>query len=113
VLGGESAGSLCWHAGGTTDSFGPVQPIADGLAFLPYSNAVHYADRRQQFLDLVGSGVLPDGYATDAGSGLVYRGTELVEAICDRPNAGAYRITRAPQPDAQAIEERLPARRLR
>jgi peptidase E len=29
VLGGVSAGSLCWHVGGTTDSFGPqLQPVA-------------------------------------------------------------------------------------
>jgi hypothetical protein len=69
--------------------------------------------RRQQFLDLVGSGVLPDGYATDTGAGLAYRGTELVEAIYDRTNAGVYRITRAPQPDAPALEERLPTWGLR
>src|SRR5580704_13188189 len=31
VLGGVSAGSLCWHVGGTTDSFGlPLQPVTNG-----------------------------------------------------------------------------------
>ena len=35
VLAGESAGSLCWFSGGTTNSFGKVQPFTDGLKFLP------------------------------------------------------------------------------
>ena len=31
VLTGVSAGSICWHAGGTTDSFGPqLRPITNG-----------------------------------------------------------------------------------
>ena len=55
--------------------------------WLPYSNAVHYTERREQFRHLVVTGILPDGYATDAGAGLIYQGTELLEAICDRPNA--------------------------
>ncbi len=39
VLAGISAGSLCWHVGGTTDSFGPeLRAVTDGLAFLPWSN---------------------------------------------------------------------------
>ena len=43
VLAGVSAGSLCWHVGGTTDSYGPVlRPVTDGLAFIPTSNGVHY-----------------------------------------------------------------------
>ena len=94
VLGGESAGSLCWHSGGTTDSFGAVQPLNDGLRFLPYSNAVHYDERRELFQRCIASGKLPDGYATDAGAGLHYDGTDLVAAIADRKHAGAYRVTR-------------------
>src|SRR5829696_1024971 len=31
VLGGVSAGSICWHVGGTTDSFGPdLRPVTNG-----------------------------------------------------------------------------------
>src|SRR3712207_9518444 len=31
VLGGVSAGSLCWHVGGTTDSYGPdLRPVTNG-----------------------------------------------------------------------------------
>ena len=37
VLGGVSAGSLCWHVGGTTDSFGPdLRPVTNGLGADPH-----------------------------------------------------------------------------
>ena len=37
VLAGVSAGSICWHLGGTTDSFGPeLSPVTNGLGLLPY-----------------------------------------------------------------------------
>jgi peptidase E len=53
VLGGVSAGSICWHVGGTTDSFGlDLRPVTDGLALLPYGNGVHYdtEERRRPLL---------------------------------------------------------------
>ena len=60
VLGGVSAGSICWHVGGTTDSFGPELRLVDnGLAFLPYGNGVHYdseEQRRPLLHDLVARG---------------------------------------------------------
>lgn len=98
VLGGVSAGSICWHVGGTTDSFGPeLRPVTNGLALLPYGNGVHYdsEERRRPLLhQLVKDGTLPTSYATDDGVGLVYAGTELVEAVADRPGVGAYRVIR-------------------
>ena len=112
VLGGESAGSLCWHAGGTTDSFGDVQHFPDGLGFLPYSNAVHYGERRELFRQCIASGVLPDGYATDAGAGLHYEGASLVAAIADRRSVGAYCVTRSSEGDG-VCEEPLEIRYLK
>jgi len=111
VLAGESAGSLCWHAAGTTDSFGGLSVFSDGLGFLPFSNTVHYSDRREAVHGFVASGELPSGYATDAGAGLVFRGTELVEAVADRSTAGAYWVER--RPDGTVREDRLEVRRLR
>ena len=114
VLTGVSAGSLCWHVGGTTDSFGPdLRPVTDGLAFLPFSNGVHYdseEQRRPVFHSLIASGVLPPGYATDDGAGLLYRGTELVEAVTEEDDKAAYWVARAD--DGTAVEERLDTRRL-
>ena len=115
VLAGVSAGSICWHAGGTTDSFGPeLRAVTDGLGLLPWGNGVHYdseARRRPLVHRLVADGVLPRTYCTDDGVGLVYRGTELVEAVAERPGAGAYVVERDPT-TGEAVETRLPTRRL-
>jgi peptidase E len=115
VLGGVSAGSLCWHVGGTTDSHGPdLRPVTNGLALIPTSNGVHHdsePQRRPMYHRLVADGTLPPGHATDDGVGLLYRGTELVEAVADRPGGAAYRVERGP--DGTAVETRLEPRRLR
>jgi peptidase E len=111
ALAGESAGSLCWHAAGTTDSFGGLRVFTDGLGLLPYANTVHYSDRKETVHGLVASGQLPSGFATDAGAGLVFRGTDMVEAVTDRASAGAYWIERGA--DATVREDRLQVRRLR
>jgi peptidase E len=114
VLAGVSAGSLCWHVGGCTDSFGPqLQAVTDGLAMLPYGNGVHYDSeegRRPTIHRLVGDGTLPRTYCTDDGAGLVYGDIELVEAVAERAGAGAYVVER----DAAGVvhEEPIPARRL-
>lgn len=103
VLTGVSAGSICWHVGGTTDSFGPdLQPVRNGIGLLPYSNGVHYdseEQRRPRFQQLVGDGTLPAGYATDDGAGLLYRGTEFVEALSEKDGAAAYHVACDPSGD--------------
>jgi peptidase E len=115
VLTGVSAGSICWHVGGTTDSFGPdLRPITNGLALLPYSNGVHYdseEQRRPLFQSLVADGTLPTGYATDDGAGVLYRGNEMVEALSETDGAGAYLVERSA--DGTAAETPLETRRLR
>jgi len=114
VLTGVSAGSICWHTGGTTDSFGPqLRPVTDGLGLLPWSNGVHYDSepaRRPLFQSLVADGTLAAGYATDDGAGLLYRGTEMTEALAERAGAGAYRVERGP--DDAAVETPLGIRRI-
>ena len=115
VLAGVSAGSICWHVGGTTDSFGPqLRAVTDGLALLPYGNGVHYdseARRRPLVHRLVADGVLPRTYCTDDGVGLHYRGTELVEAVTERDGAGAYVVERDAA-SGNAVETRIEPRRL-
>jgi peptidase E len=49
VLSGVSAGSICWHQGGSTDSYGlELRGFTDGLGWLPYSNGVHYDAEEQR-----------------------------------------------------------------
>lgn len=99
VLAGVSAGSICWFQGGTTDSFGPeLRPVNNGLAFLPYANGVHYdsEERRRPLVhQLVADGTLGETHCTDDGVGLVYHGTELVEAVTEVRGKGAYIVTAA------------------
>ncbi len=115
VLGGVSAGSICWHAGGVTDSFGPeLRVVTNGLGLLPYGNGVHYdteAGRRPAVHAAVADKVLPTTYCTDDGAGLLYRGTELVEAVSERRNGGAYLVYREDS-SGRAQEEPLDIRRL-
>jgi peptidase E len=112
VLAGVSAGSICWHRGGSTDSFGPeLRGFTDGLGWLPYSNGVHYdgeVQRRPTMHALIGDGTLGDGYATDDGAGLLYRGTELVEVVADRDGPRGYELRRAA--DGSVAETPLPTR---
>ncbi len=113
VLTGISAGSICWHAGGTTDSFGPeLRAVTNGLGFVPYANGVHFdsEDQRRPLLrSLVGEGALPAAYATDDGAGVLYRGTEFSEAVGETDRAGVYFIERQ---DGTGVETALDVRRL-
>jgi peptidase E len=119
VLTGVSAGSICWHVGGTTDSFGPdLRPVTNGLALVPFSNGVHYDSepgRRPLFQSLVGAGVLPAGYATDDGVGVRYSGTDFVEAVSEEDGKAAYWVepdAAGPGGEGSAVETRLETRRL-
>ena len=108
VLAGVSAGSICWYAGGTTDSFGPeLRPVTNGLGLLPFGNGVHYdseVGRRPLVHRLVAEGSLPTTHCTDDGVGLVYRGTELVGAVSERAGQAAYVVQAV---DGAAVEERI------
>ncbi len=97
VLVGQGEGSLCWHAGGPTDSWSAeLAPFTEGLRLLPHSNGVHddrrTQPRREVYRRLVAESVLPPGYATEDGVGLHYIGTELAEAVTVRPGARAWRV---------------------
>jgi peptidase E len=113
VLGGVSAGSICWHVGGPTDSFGPtLQVVTNGLGLIPYGNGVHYdsePQRRPLLQQLVLEGELPISYATDDRVGILYEGTEPVSVLTDLdvdPLTGptAYRVERG---DIGIVETRL------
>lgn len=118
ILSGVSAGSLCWHLGGPTDSFGPtLRPVTDGLGLLPYGNGVHYdveEQRRPLLHSLVADKTLPLSYATDDGIGILYEDTEPVAVVADEEKPGpdspaAYRVELV---DGQVEETRLPVGRL-
>ena len=111
VLTGVSAGALCWFEGGTTDSFGPLAPLHDGLGFLKGTFSPHYdgePGRRPLFHRLVAGG-LPAGFACDDGAALHFVGRRLVGAVASRPRASAYRVERA---RGRVVETAIAPRRL-
>ena len=68
VLGGASAGSLCWFEEGTTDSRPKELSIVQCLGFLKGSHSPHYdrePGRRPLYQKLIGSGQMKPGYACD------------------------------------------------
>jgi len=105
VLAGVSAGSICWHSGGVTDSFGvELRPVTNGLGFLPYSNGVHYDSeerRRPRFRQLIGDGTLPAGYATDDQVALHYINETLHKVIAETSGKYAYHVVRT----SEGVEE--------
>ena len=96
VLTGVSAGALCWFEGGTTDSYGPIAPLRDGLGFLPGSFSPHYdgeGDRKPVHRKAIVRG-LPDGYAADDGAAAHFVRRRLVACVASRPNAKVHRLER-------------------
>ena len=113
VLAGTSAGANCWFETSTTDSFGPLAALNDGLGFLAGSHSPHYDGepaRRPLFRQLIGLGTLADGYASDDGAALVFRDRDLVDVVASLPGARSYRVVRGPA--GEAIETELPTRYL-
>jgi peptidase E len=114
VLAGVSAGSICWHVGGPTDSYGPTLRLeTPALGLLPFGNGVHYdseEQRRPLLHALVAAGDLPTSYATDDRVGVLYEGTEAVAVVTDTevdPATGpaAYLVEKTPD---GVTETRLP-----
>jgi peptidase E len=107
VLAGLSAGAMCWFQSGITRSAGSPAPAA-GLGFLPGAMTVHCdgdPTRLPVFLDAIGRGVLPDGYAVDDGVGLLFDGEQLVRVVSSRPAARAWRVRRSGQGAIQTMIE--------
>ena len=107
VLGGSSAGSICWFEQGLTDSIaGPLVRL-DCLGFLAGSNCPHYDSeplRRPTFRKLVAAGRMIDGLAADDGAALHYMDDRLLRAVASRRQARAWRVRRSGR---RAVETRI------
>ena len=109
VLGGASAGSLCWFEEGTTDSRPQELSIVQCLGFLKGSHSPHYdreAPRRPLYLKMVGSGELKPGYACHNDAGIYFEDNVVKRVVHTRADAKVFRVTRVGN---QAVETELPA----
>jgi dipeptidase E len=112
VLGGGSAGSICWFEQGVTDSIAGPLTALECLGFLKGSNCPHYDSeplRRPTFRRLVGSGRIGEGTAADDGVALHYIDGKLARVVANRPRAKGYRLTRRGR---RTVERALPTRYL-
>jgi peptidase E len=95
VLGGASAGSLCWFEEGTTDSRPKVLSIVKCLGFLRGSHSPHYdrePERRPLYHKLILSGELKPGYACDNDAGLYFEDNEVKRVVSTRADAKCYYV---------------------
>jgi dipeptidase E len=96
VLGGASAGSLCWFEEGTTDSRPKELSTVQGLGFLKGSHSPHYdaeKDRRPLYHKLIGSGQMKPGYACDNDAGLYFEDNEVKRVVSNRAGAKCYYVS--------------------
>ena len=98
VMSGGSAGLICWFQSGLTDSYPKVLAPVKALGFLPGSTNPHYhirPDRVTRYQQFIADGSLDSpGLALDQDVGVLYHGTELVELVSTKKDAGAWRLTR-------------------
>jgi len=96
VLGGASAGSLCWFEEGTTDSRPKELSIVKCLGLLKGSHSPHYdaePGRRPLYQKLIGSGQMKPGYACDNNAGIYFEDNEVKRVVHTRPEAKVYYVS--------------------
>jgi dipeptidase E len=96
VLGGASAGSLCWFEEGTTDSRPKALSTVQCLGFLKGSHSPHYdaeRDRRPLYQKLIGSGQMKPGYACDNDAGIYFEDNTVKRVVSTRPEAKVYYVS--------------------
>ena len=96
VLGGASAGSLCWFEEGTTDSRPKALSIVKCLGFLKGSHSPHYdaePGRRPLYQKLIGSGQMKPGYACDNDAGIYFEDNTVKRVVNTRAAAKVYYVS--------------------
>jgi len=85
IMGGVSAGLLCWFQHGITDSYDELS-VLECLNFLPFSTTPHYQleERKNLFNVLVKEGKLVAGYGVPDGSIIHFVDEKLVNTINTR-----------------------------
>jgi peptidase E len=112
VLGGASAGSICWFESGVTDSVAGPLTAMPCLGLLAGSNCPHYDSeprRRPEYRRMVARGKIAAGLAADDGVALHFEGAKLKRVVSSLPRASAWRVAKSGN---RAIETRLPTRYL-
>ena len=113
VLGGGSAGSICWFEGGVTDSRPKELTSMKALGFLPGSHCPHYSSegpRQGSYHSMIKDGRLDAGYALDNNIGLHFEGTEVKKIVAASSSAKGYFVSLV---NGEVVEKTLDAEILR
>jgi peptidase E len=109
ILGGGSAGSLCWFTGGYTDSRPKELSLVEGLGFLNFSNCPHYhtePTRRPLYHQAILNNKLKTGYACDDLAGLLFVNGVVNKSVSLNAENNNYLVSLV---DGKIKEELLPA----
>lgn len=112
VLGGASAGSLCWFEEGTTDSRPEELSTVQCLGFLKGSHCPHYdaePGRRPLYHKLISSGQMKPGYACDNDAGIYFEDNTVKRVVAARADADVFHVSLV---DGKVVEKPLPAERI-
>ena len=105
VLGGASAGSLCWFEEGTTDSRPKELSTVYCLGLIKGSHCPHYdkePGRRPLYHKLIGAGQMKPGYACDNDAGIYFEDNEVKRVVSARAGAKVYYVSRS---GSEAVEK--------
>lgn len=108
VMGGGSAGSLCWFNGGTTDSRPKELSIVKGMKFIDKSHCPHYNSektRRPLYHQNILSGKLSDGYACDDRSAIHFIDGKVFKSLSLDSDNHSYYVF---QENGGIVEQKLP-----
>jgi peptidase E len=96
VLGGASAGSLCWFEEGTTDSRPKELTIVQCLGLLKGSHSPHYdaePGRRPLYQKTILAGQMKPGYACDNDAGIYFEDNVVKRVVSARTGAKVYYVS--------------------
>jgi peptidase E len=96
VLGGQSAGAICWFEQGVTDSWADRLRPLECMGFLSGSCCPHYdgeVERRPAYHGLLRTGQIRPGYAIDDRVAAHFRNGKLERVVSKRPGSTVYRVT--------------------
>jgi peptidase E len=96
VLGGQSAGAICWFEQGVTDSWADRLRPLDCMGFLPGSCCPHYdgeVERRPAYHTFVQNGTIKPGYAIEDAVAAHFRNGRLERVVSKKAGAKAYYVS--------------------
>ncbi|HEY4064733.1 MAG TPA: peptidase E [Puia sp.] len=113
VLGGGSAGSLCWFTGGFTDSRPQKLSLVECLGFIRYSHCPHYHSeptRKPLYQEAILTGKLLPGYACDDKAGILFENEKYIKSVAADKESHTWFLSVA---EGKIREELLPGEIIR